>query len=104
VRSVAPRRVPSRSCVSCRTVRPKRDLLRVVRSPAGEVAIDPSGRAAGRGAYVCRVAECIDNAITKGALSRALNTPLPPDLRETLTDGLADHPNTTIEGGARGQE
>jgi predicted RNA-binding protein YlxR (DUF448 family) len=79
-------------------------LIRVVRSPAGEVAIDPTGRAAGRGAYVCRAAECIDNAIKKGAFSRALGTPLPTDLREALIGGLADHMQMTIEGGVRGQE
>lgn len=78
--------------------------MRVVRSPAGVVAIDPSGRAAGRGAYVCRAAECIDNAIKKGALSRALRTPLATDLRQALIVGLADPNDTTIEGGARGQE
>jgi predicted RNA-binding protein YlxR (DUF448 family) len=59
---------------------------------------------AGRGAYVCRAAECIDNAINKGALSRALRTPLPPHLRETLIGGLADPMNMTVEGGVRGQE
>jgi hypothetical protein len=53
---------------------------------------------------VCRAAECIDNAIKKGALSRALNIPLPSDLRETLIGGLTDHPNKTIEGGVRGKE
>jgi predicted RNA-binding protein YlxR (DUF448 family) len=104
VRSVAPRRIPARSCVACRTVRPKRDLLRVVRSPSGEIAIDPTGRAAGRGAYVCRAAECIDNAIKKGALNRALGTPHPTDLREALITGLADPVNSPIEGGVRGQE
>jgi len=79
-------------------------LLRVVRAPGGEIAIDPGGRAAGRGAYVCRTAECIDNAIKKGALSRALSTPLPDDLRHALVDRVADPMTTTIEGGARGQE
>jgi predicted RNA-binding protein YlxR (DUF448 family) len=59
---------------------------------------------AGRGAYVCRAAECIDTAIKKGALTRALNTPLPADLREALVAGLADPPLHTTEGGARGQE
>ena len=53
-RTVAPRRVPSRTCVACRTVRPKRELMRVVRTPAGEIILDASGRAPGRGAYVCR--------------------------------------------------
>jgi hypothetical protein len=53
---------------------------------------------------VCRAAECIDNAIKKGALSRALDTPLPPDLRAALGDGIAADMTTTTEGGARGQE
>ena len=52
--SVAPRRTPDRTCVACRTVRPKRDLQRIVRTPTGEIVADETGRAAGRGAYVCR--------------------------------------------------
>ena len=66
--------------------------------------MDASGRAAGRGAYVCGTAECIDNAIKKGALDRALSTPLPADLRAALVDRAAEPMTTTIEGGARGQE
>ena len=105
--SVAPRRVPDRTCVACRTVRPKRELLRIVRTPAGDVRADESGRAAGRGAYVCRTEACLDKAITKGALSRALKTPLPADLRDALAGSITNDPmpmNTIIEGGARGQE
>jgi uncharacterized protein len=64
---------------------------------------DLSGRAAGRGAYICRTAECLDTSMSKGALSRALKTPLPTDLREALAGSL-EPMNTTIEGGARGQE
>jgi predicted RNA-binding protein YlxR (DUF448 family) len=64
---------------------------------------DLSGRAAGRGAYICRTVECLDTSISKGALSRALKTPLPTDLREALAGSL-EPMNTTIEGGARGQE
>lgn len=75
-----------------------------MRSPSGAITIDPSGRAAGRGAYVCRTAECIDIAIKKGALTRALRTPLPVDLRTALVTGIADSVQTTSEGGARGQE
>ena len=77
--------------------------MRVVRTPAGDVVLDQSGRAAGRGAYVCRTEACLDTSITKGALSRALKTPVPADLRVALAAGL-DPMNTTIEGGARGQE
>jgi predicted RNA-binding protein YlxR (DUF448 family) len=79
-------------------------MVRVVRGPSGSVTVDASGRADGRGAYLCRTAECIDNAINKGALTRALSIPLPADLREALVAGIADQPLHTIEGGARGQE
>jgi hypothetical protein len=77
--------------------------MRIVRTPSGEVRLDDPGRAAGRGAYVCRTADCVDKAISKGALSRALKTALPTDLRESLA-GSIEPMNTTIEGGARGQE
>lgn len=53
---------------------------------------------------MCLAPECIDTAIKKGALSRALRTPLPTDVREALVAGTADPVQTTIEGGARGQE
>ena len=76
--------------------------MRVVRTPAGDVVPDPTGRAAGRGAYVDRSIDCIDKAITKGALSRALKTPLPTDLREVLVASLTN--TNTIEGGTRGKE
>ena len=77
--------------------------MRIVRTPAGDVVIDESGRTAGRGAYVCREADCIDKAIGKGALGRALKTPLSADLQTGLAGALTNM-NTIIEGGARGQE
>jgi predicted RNA-binding protein YlxR (DUF448 family) len=67
------------------------------------VVLDETGRAAGRGAYVCRIGECLDKAITKGVLSRALKTPLPTELRTALAGGLTNL-NPIIEGGAGGQE
>ena len=90
-----PRRVPDRTCVACRTVRPKRDLLRIVRTPAGDVVADETGRLAGRGAYVCRTEACLDQAITKGALSRALKTPLPPDAASARSPGASRHRSHT---------
>ena len=75
--------------------------MRIVRTPTGDVTVDEAGRAAGRGAYVCRTSECLDKAIIKGALSRALKTPLPGELRTALAGGLT---NMNIEGEARGQE
>jgi len=77
--------------------------MRVVRTPAGDVVVDDTGRAAGRGAYVCRTTDCLDKAITEGALARALKTPLPVGVRDALAGSLTNL-NTIIEGGARGQE
>jgi predicted RNA-binding protein YlxR (DUF448 family) len=84
-------------------VRPKRELVRLVRTPDGTVTVDPTGRLAGRGAYVCRSEACIDKAIAKGALSRALRTQLPADLRTSLL-GSASPYLMNNEGGSRGQE
>jgi predicted RNA-binding protein YlxR (DUF448 family) len=66
--------------VACRTPRQKRDLLRVVRTPGGAIVLDATGRAPGRGAYVCADAACQEAAMTKGALRRALAVPIPAEL------------------------
>jgi predicted RNA-binding protein YlxR (DUF448 family) len=71
--------------------------------PDGRVTVDPTGRAAGRGAYVCRDQACLDKAIRKGALSRALRTQLSEDQRATLA-GSATAYIANAEGGSRGQE
>jgi predicted RNA-binding protein YlxR (DUF448 family) len=66
----------------------KRELLRIVRSPDGAVDIDQTGRAPGRGAYVCRQEACLRRAIDTGALGRALATRLPDDVRSALTEQI----------------
>jgi predicted RNA-binding protein YlxR (DUF448 family) len=65
-------REPERTCVGCRGKGPKRELLRIARTADGLVAIDPSGRGDGRGAYVHRRAECVDAALSRRALFRVL--------------------------------
>ena len=76
-----------------------------MRTPAGDVVLDESGRLAGRGAYVCRGTDCLTIAIDKGALTRALETPLPPTfLAHAATVGARAIPMHDTEGGARGQE
>ena len=92
------RRAPARTCVACRTERPKRDLVRIVRTPAGALLLDPSGKLAGRGAYLCADDTCRAAALKRHAIERALKAPLPPDLLAQL--GAAD--TTIIEGGIRG--
>jgi predicted RNA-binding protein YlxR (DUF448 family) len=72
--------VPERTCLACRRRRPKPELIRIVRTPAGLPEVDPQGRADGRGAYVCRDDPgCRRAAARRGALSRALRVTLGPD-------------------------
>jgi uncharacterized protein len=73
-----------------------------VRTPTGEVVLDPTGRLAGRGAYVCHDTDCLAIAIKKGALTRALDTPLPAAFLSSVAPEAI--PTHTAQGGARGQE
>ena len=67
-----PRHVPSRTCAGCREEHPKREMVRIVRSPVGSVGVDLTGKANGRGTYVCPRVECWDRALRSGSLARAL--------------------------------
>ena len=89
-----PRAVPTRTCVHCRSSKDKRELMRVVRTPAGEVAYDATGKANGRGAYVCHDEACIVGATEKGGLARALEATVPlhlaDELRRAISRGTSD--------------
>lgn len=106
-----PRAVPIRTCVACRASNAKRELVRIVRTPDGRVLSDPSGRLAGRGAYLCADGSCWGIALQKGSLARALGVPLPEDLRSELADRARTITATTMttvikddEGGQRGEK
>ncbi len=68
--------VPQRTCITCRRVGAKQELVRVVRTPQGEVRLDPTGKLGGRGAYVCRSAKCLEQAVKQRKLARALGVPI----------------------------
>ncbi|HML46214.1 MAG TPA: YlxR family protein, partial [Clostridia bacterium] len=70
------RKVPMRMCVGCREMRPKKELLRVVKSPEDVISLDPVGKAPGRGAYVCRSEACLTRAVKQKQLERALEHPI----------------------------
>jgi Predicted nucleic-acid-binding protein implicated in transcription termination len=89
-----PRHVPIRTCVACRTSGDKRGLLRVVRNPEGGVAFDVSGKANGRGAYICAAEPCIKAAQKQNKLGRSLKTEVP----STLYEELLLHANAPVEG------
>ena len=76
--------VPQRTCVACRTTSAKREFIRVVRTPEGRVAVDPTARAAGRGAYLCATRSCWDEALKKDRLAHALRATLSAEDREEL--------------------
>ncbi len=78
------KKVPIRSCVSCRVHSEKKSLIRIVRSPDGQVRMDPTGKAPGRGAYLCGAKECIAQAIKKNKLGRALRCEVPESLKTEL--------------------
>ena len=85
-----PRKIPMRMCVGCREMKEKKALIRVVRSPEGEVSLDPVGKKPGRGAYVCRSAECLKRALRQKQLERQLDVPLPPETAEALTKAMEE--------------
>ena len=85
----ATRRMPQRTCVVCRSTTAKRELVRVVRTPAGNVEIDLTGKANGRGAYLCHSADCWDAALKRDRLSAALKVKLGPGSREKLAEFAA---------------
>lgn len=79
-----PRHVPERTCVVCREKKPKKELTRIVRTPEGEVVIDPSGRMNGRGAYICSNPADWVEGVSKGKLARALDVAISPGTRDML--------------------
>ena len=79
-----PKSIPQRMCTGCHEHRAKNELVRVVRSPEGEVSLDLTGRKNGRGAYICRSAECLKKARRQRALERALQQPISDELFEQM--------------------
>ena len=87
-----PKKIPMRQCLGCREHKPKKELIRVVRSPEGEVFLDSKGKLPGRGAYVCPQAACLAKARKSRALERAFETALPPEVYEALEQQMEEVP------------
>ncbi len=94
-----PKRIPLRQCLGCREMKPKPELVRVVRSPEGTVSVDLRGKAPGRGAYVCRSAACLKKALRSKAIGRALDVEIPPEIYDTLTKQLEEEDHGTESSG-----
>ena len=83
-----PKKIPMRQCTGCREMKPKRELIRVVRAPDGGISLDFRGKAPGRGAYVCRDVQCLKKAIKSRALERAFGDEIPQEVYDALTQQM----------------
>lgn len=86
------RHVPQRTCIVCRQVRPKRELIRVVRTPTGHIELDPTGKKSGRGAYLCARRSCWEPALHQGRLEREFEMAIPAEDRPALESYLDSLP------------
>ena len=79
------KKIPMRQCMGCRERKPKKELIRVVRSPDGTVSLDFKGKAPGRGAYLCPKSECLKKAVRSKSLDRNLEVTVPAEVLEALS-------------------
>ena len=93
-----PKKIPLRQCLGCREMKPKRELIRAVRSPEGEISLDFKGRKPCRGAYVCPSADCLKKARRSKALERAFGAPIPDEVWQALEREMQEAPPVTAEG------
>lgn len=78
------KKIPQRQCMGCRERKPKRELIRVVRTPEGQVCLDFSGKMNGRGAYLCPNAQCLQKALRSKTLDRSLEVAIPEEVYARL--------------------
>ena len=82
------KKIPMRQCLGCREMKPKKELIRVVRSPEGAISLDFRGKANGRGAYLCPDAACLKKAVKARALERAFSAQIPQAVYDALAEQM----------------
>jgi len=85
------RKIPMRQCLGCNEHKPKRDLLRVVRSPEGEISLDFKGKKSGRGAYICRDVKCLRRARKSRRMERNLDCEIPEAVYDAMEQELESY-------------
>ncbi|MBP2662269.1 MAG: hypothetical protein H6Q71_217 [Firmicutes bacterium] len=85
-----PKKIPFRMCVGCQDMKSKKELLRVVRTPEGDIVLDPTGKKAGRGAYMCRSEQCLTKAFKEKRLEKALKHPIGEEVYNALKVGIIE--------------
>lgn len=84
------KKIPMRQCLGCREKLPKREMIRVVRSPEGEISLDFKGKAPGRGAYLCGKSACLKKARKSRAIERALEVSVPEEVYDALEQQMEE--------------
>ncbi|MBE6805254.1 MAG: YlxR family protein [Ruminococcaceae bacterium] len=84
------KKIPMRMCLGCNEMKPKIELIRIVKTPENEIMVDLKGKANGRGAYICRDAECLKKAVKAKRLERTFATEISDEIYETLKKDLTD--------------
>lgn len=84
------KKIPQRMCVGCREMREKRQLIRIVRTPEGNVVLDRTGKMSGRGAYLCPEEQCLTKAKKSHGLERSLNITIPDEVYDRLFKEMSD--------------
>lgn len=82
------KKIPQRMCVGCQEMKPKKELIRIVRTPAEEIEVDATGKKSGRGAYICPRVECLQRAAKGKRLERALERPVSKEIYDLLAQRL----------------
>lgn len=85
------KKIPLRMCLGCKEMKPKRELIRVVKNNEGEISIDLVGKKPGRGAYICRSADCLEQAIKAKRLEKAFETTIDMDIFNKLKNQLEEN-------------
>lgn len=87
------RKVPLRICIGCQEQKSKRELVRIVRTPEGNIELDPTGKKAGRGTYICPKRQCLDAAVKGRRIERSLKQAVSPTIVEELAKQLPGEDN-----------
>ena len=85
---MAERKIPLRKCVGCCEIKPKKELVRIVKSPEAEISLDLTGKKNGRGAYICKSRECLAKARKAKRLEKALETQIPENVYDDIETRL----------------
>lgn len=85
------KKIPLRMCLGCQEMKPKKELIRIVRNKENEISVDFTGKKAGRGAYICKSTDCLSKAIKAKRLERAFETSISDDIYETLKKQLEEN-------------